>query len=172
LNENDRSILKARAKALARLARQDSVAHRMDIVVFQLAHEMYAVEASFVSEVYPLRELTTLPGTPPFVLGIVNVRGRIVSIVNLKSFFNLPEKGLTDFNKVIVITDGRMEFGLLSDALLGLRSVSSVDIHSSLAALPGIGADFTKGVTPDRIVILDSLRLLSEPRLVIHQTVE
>src|SRR6267154_1771217 len=101
----------------------------------QAAHEHYAVESSFVREVYPLKELTPVLGVPAFVLGVINVRGQSVSVIDPKQFFGLPEKGLTDLNKVILITDGTMEFGLLADAVLGLRHVPLKELQKSLPTL-------------------------------------
>jgi purine-binding chemotaxis protein CheW len=93
--EEKRSILKARAQALA-AEKKDETAQKefIEIVVFRLASETYGIENSFIREVYPLKDYTPLPGTPPYVLGIVNVRGQIISIIDLKKLFNLPEKGL------------------------------------------------------------------------------
>src|SRR5262245_38881536 len=70
-----RQILLARALDLAREDMQRRVPEEsLRIVEFPLAHEKYAVEATFVQEVYQIKQITPLPCTPPFVLGIVNVR--------------------------------------------------------------------------------------------------
>jgi len=114
------SILKARARALAKEPEQAVAARSfIEITEFRLASETYGIESSFVREVYPLKDFTPLPGVPPFVLGIVNVHGQILSVVDLKKFFNLPDKGLGELNKVIILHNGRMEFGILADAVLG-----------------------------------------------------
>src|SRR5882757_6299566 len=90
-------ILRARARVLARPPeRQAEAGAMLDLLEFRLAQECYAVENRYVQEVCPLKELTPLPCTPPFLLGIVNVRGRILPVLDLKKFFDLPEKGLTD----------------------------------------------------------------------------
>ena len=94
ISEKER-ILKARAVALAKQPEDNKVNDEyIEVVEFKLSHENYGIESSYVREVYPLKDYTTLPGTPPFVLGIMNVRGQIVSVINLKKLFNLPEKGL------------------------------------------------------------------------------
>src|SRR5439155_21648356 len=122
--EEKKKILKTRAKALAREPEVDKDGQeQLEIVEFLLADERYAIELSFVHEVYPLHELTPLLGTPLFVAGIINVRGQIVSVVDLKKFFDLPAKGLTDLNTVIILSDGHMQFGLLADAVAGVRRI-------------------------------------------------
>ncbi len=168
--EARRTTLKARAKALARELKPDGNGQGLiEIIEFVVASETYGVESSYVREVYPLKELTPLPGTPAFILGVINVRGQIVSVVDPKKFFGLPEKGLTDLNKVILITDGTMEFGLLADAVLGLRHVPLKELQKSLPTLTGLRAELLKGVTSERLVVLDAARLLSDPGLFLQQ---
>jgi purine-binding chemotaxis protein CheW len=162
-------ILKARAEALARPLPQDAAQDRqLELVEFALAHEHYAVESAFVREVYPLADLTAVPCTPPFVLGIVNVRGEIVSVIDIKKFFDLPEKGLTDLNKAIILQSDAMTFGILADVIVGVRSLAASDIQPSPATLTGIREQYLMGVTQDRIAILDALKLLSDPKIVVH----
>ena len=99
-----REILRARARALARPRERAAVAEAsLELLEFRLAQESYALETRHVREVYPLRDLTPLPCTPPFVLGIVNVRGRITPVIDIKKFFDLPDKGLTDLHRIILV---------------------------------------------------------------------
>ena len=96
-------VLRQRAAALARKPEEEKAhAEYMDVVAFLLADEKYAVEVSYVREVLRLKRLTPLPCTPPFVLGAINVRGQILSVVDLRRLFDLPEKGLTDQDNVII----------------------------------------------------------------------
>jgi purine-binding chemotaxis protein CheW len=166
-------VLRARAQALAREPEpEEATQGALEVVEFLLAYETYAIESSYVREVYPLKTFTPLPCTPPFVLGIINIRGQILSIVDLKNFFDLPEKGLTDLNKVIVVHDANMAFGILADALLGVRSIPLGHIQPSLPTLTGIRAAYLKGVTGERLVILDAAKLLADKRLIVLEEVE
>jgi purine-binding chemotaxis protein CheW len=158
-------VLKARARVLAREPEVTAAAHdQIAVVEFLLAHETYALESALVREVYPLRDLTSLPGTPEFVVGIVNVRGQIVAIIDLRRLFDLPTRGLTDLNKVIVLHNQDRELGLLADAVLGVRRISLQDIQAPLPTLTGIHAEYLRGVTRDRTVILDGVRILLDSR--------
>ncbi len=171
--EEKKTILRARAKALAREPEKEAVnLEYIEVVAFLLAYEQYGIESSYVREVYPLKEFTPLPGTPAFVLGVVNVRGQILSVVDIKKFFDLPEKGLTDLNKVIIIQHDKMEFGILADAVLGVRSIPLAAIQPSLPTLTGIRADYLKGVTGERLVVLDAVKILSDPQIIVHEQVE
>ena len=165
-------ILKARALALAQEPVPAEAADQyIEIVEFILAHERYAVESQYVREVYPLENLTPLPCTPGFVLGIVNVRGEILSVIDLKKFFDLPEKGLTDLDKVIVLQSGNMLFGILADVIVGARRIALTEIQPSLPTLTGVREDYLRGVTAQRLVVLDAGKLLTDERIVVQEQV-
>lgn len=165
-------ILKARAKALAREpAKTHADDQTVEIVEFVLAYEKYVIEAQYVREVYPLENLTPLPCTPAFVLGVVNVRGEILSVIDLKKFFDLPEKGLTDLNKVIVLQSEGMIFGILADAVLDVRRISLTEIQPSLPTLIGVRDRYLRGITPERAVFLDVEKLLTDEQIIVHEQV-
>ena len=171
--EEAKRILKARARALAREpAKDEADDDYIEVVEFVLAYEKYAVETRHVREVYPLEHLTPLPCTPTFVLGIVNVRGEILSVIDLRKFFDLPEKGLTDLNKVIVLESENMLFGVLADAVIGARRVRVADIQPSLPTLTGVREAYLMGVTAERTVILDAEKLLADETIVVQEQVD
>lgn len=168
-----RDVLRSRAQALAREpSLQQATGAVLDVIEFGLAHERYALEAAFVREVQPLADLTPLPGTPAFVAGIVNVRGRIRPVIDLRNFFDLPAAGITDLHRILLLHTDEMELGLLADTVTGMRSVPLDTIQPSLPTLTGIRAEFLRGVTAERLVILDAARILADRRLVVHEEVE
>lgn len=170
--EKRENILKDRAARLAvEPEKKAGVEEYFEVVEFFLAHERYAVSSEYVREIYPLNELTPLPCTPRFVLGIVNVRGQILSVIDIKKFFDLPEKGLTDLNKVIILHSGDMEFGILADSIVGVRNLTPGEIETSLPTLTGIREEYLKGVTRDRLVVLDAGKLLADEKIVVHENV-
>ena len=80
-------ILKTRAEVLAREPDKIEQGEQIEVVGFTLSYEQYGVESLYVREVYPLKEYTPVPCTPAFVLGIINLRGEILSILDLRKFF-------------------------------------------------------------------------------------
>jgi purine-binding chemotaxis protein CheW len=163
-----RRVLRERALKLAREPEPEDSAPRLELVEFLLSGERYAIESSFIREVYPLKELTPLPCTPPFVLGIVNIRGKILSVLDLRSFFELNDQGLSDLNKVLVLHQGGMEFGLLADAIVGVRTLQAGELKPTLPTLTEIRGEYLKGVSKERLVVLDAGKLLGDRRLVVH----
>jgi len=167
------SILKQRARILSQEARNNEAGEEyIEILEFLLAQERYGIETRHIREVYPLKELTPLPSTPPFVLGVVNARGRIVPVVDIKTIFGLPDRGLTDLNKLIIVRANGVELGLLADMIVGVQRVPLQDIQPSLPTLSGIRADYLKGVTKERLVIIDAEKMLLDEKLLVHGDLE
>ncbi len=172
-DEERDKILKERAKIYSHeLETKGEEVQYVEVLEFLLAHEMYGVELKYVREVYPLKELTPIPAIPAFVLGIVNVRGEILSVIDLKKFFDLPEKGLTDLNKVIILHSDEMEFGILADSIIGVRNILLSELKTSLPTLTGIREEYLKGVTKEREIILDGGKLLSDKGIIVNENVK
>lgn len=161
--------LRARAVQLAQSEAVGTEAECIEVLAFSCGDEIYAVEIGHLGEVVPLRHYTAVPGTPEFVLGIVSIRGRVVSVVDVGVFFELPRRGLSDLNYLVVLQDQEQEFGLLTDRLLGLHRVNRNQLHTELPNLTGIRASFLLGVTPLQWSVLDGSRLLAAPALRVDQ---
>ncbi len=169
---DDEAILQARARELAVQPEADGSEASLEIVLFRLANEIYGLETAHVDEVYPLRDLTPVPCTPSFVKGVVNLRGQILSVVDLKSFFQFPEQGLADLSMVIVLANAEMRFGILADEILEVRPVKPSEIQPPLPTLAGARKAYLKGLTSQRWVILDAEKLLQDKAMVVQEKVE
>jgi len=157
--------LQARTREWAATIAQEQPNAWLEVLCFSLSDELYAIEAEHVAEVLPLPQFTPLPNTPPFVLGIVNVRGHIVSVLDLRVFFELPIEGLSDKNFLAILRSAEMEFGLLIDRVQGIARIERDRLQSGLANLSGVRADYLLGVTPEQWTVLDGARLLGDPSL-------
>lgn len=164
-------ILRARARRLARVPASGPSEEQVDVLEFTLADERYALLASQVHDVQPLRELTPLPCTPAFLRGLVNLRGRLVAVIDLKRFFGLPEPGITDLHRIVLLRKGEVEIGLLADTVEGVRAIGRNHMQPAPPTVGGIAAEYIAGVTPERLVVLDADAILDDPRLVIEEDV-
>jgi purine-binding chemotaxis protein CheW len=172
--EGDRrqKILQERAKALAIESElQTDDGETLEVLEFLLADEVFSIDSSYIREVLPLKEITQLPCTPSFVLGIINVRGQILSVIDLKRFFDLTHQGLTNLNKIILLHTDDIELGILADMVLGIRTVRQADILPPPPTLTGISEEYLKGVTPERLMVLNTVKILNDPRIVVHEEV-
>jgi purine-binding chemotaxis protein CheW len=158
------------------LAREDIIGttecESIRVVEFRLANEKYAIESSYVREVLPLRELTAVPCTPSYLLGIINVRGQILSVLDLRVFFELPREAATRATKIIVLSSKEMELGIVADAVIGARSIPLDQLHTGLPTLTGIRASYLRGVLGNDLVFLDAAKLLADKLIVVDDEVE
>jgi purine-binding chemotaxis protein CheW len=169
MNEEDRNVLRARARALASVETpQDTPRGMLHVVEFSLAPERYAIESSAVREVQPLVELTPLPCTPPHVAGLINVRGRILGVIDLRRLFGEPGD-YAAATQVVIIRGRGLEFGILADRVLGVCEVASDTVQSPPPTLTGPRGAYVKGVTADRLAILDADKMLTDGKLMIDE---
>jgi purine-binding chemotaxis protein CheW len=163
-------ILRVRARALAaEIESEDGDGPPpLRIVEFAVGRERLAIETACVREVCPLHDLTPVPHSPPFVCGIVNVRGHILTVLDLRHLLGLPEHGLVDRQHVIVVHSERGDVGLLADGAPIVRTLRQSEILPAPATLTGVRAQYLHGVTT-RLAILDVARLLADPKLVVDE---
>lgn len=167
--DEKKRILRERARKLAlKTEDRDAEEKYLSVIEFALSHERYALEMQYIREVYPLKGLTRIPCTPSFVLGILNVRGQIMSVTDIREFFDLPKKEMTNLSRVLIVKSHTMELGILADEVLGERKIPLREVHSGLVS-GNLREDFVRGVTKDQLIVLDAQGLLSERALVVHQ---
>jgi len=170
--EGKRAILRSRAKSLAQEPEGKEEAEKyLEVLAFLLAHETYAIETRFIREVYPLTELTPLPCTPDYISGIINIRGQILTIIDMKKFFDLPEKGITNLNRVIVVQEEDIALGILADEIIGIRNIPEKGLTPPLPTMTGIHAGYIKGVAGEGLILLDMERFLNDGQLIVHEEV-
>ena len=170
LYEEKQAVLRTRALSLA--TEEDNKENNRDyieIVEFNLSFEKYGIETKYIREVCSLKNYTALPGLPAFVFGITNIRGQILSIIDLKKFFNLPEKGLGELNKIIIVKNEQMEFGILADTIQGTGLLPVDTIRASLPGTSDIGSEYLKGITEEHLIVLDAKKILEDKRIIINQ---
>ncbi len=154
-----------------RVLQRPEPGEQIEIIQFLISYEKYAVESRYVREVRPLQEYAPVPCTPPFVLGIINVRGEILSVIDIGRFFDVPAKGLGDLNRVVVLSSGDMEFGVLADAIAGVRMVPLRDVQPPPPTFTGLRREYLKGLTRDGCAILDAEKMLSDGRIMVNEFV-
>jgi len=159
------AILKARAHALAQVPEEaESATLQLEITEFRLGDETYACVSSSVREVYPLKGLTPLPCAPAFILGIINVRGRILPVIDVKPVLGLPSSPTREFGKVVILHAEGMEVGLLADIIVGVRAISTSILHPPLPTLTESQFRYIRGITSDGTTLLDAATLLTGSR--------
>ncbi|ADG06231.1 chemotaxis protein CheW [Kyrpidia tusciae] len=134
------------------------------VIVFQLATEEYGVEVSQVLSIERMQKITRVPRTPAFVKGVINLRGVVTPIIDLRARFGLPEVEYTDDTRIVVVAVGEMEVGLVVDAANDVIDVPMSRVDPPPAVVGGVKAEYLRGVAKldDRLLVLLNLdRVLS-----------
>jgi purine-binding chemotaxis protein CheW len=163
------AVFARRAEALAESPPVD--AHdddTLDALIFTMGGEQYALPANQVHEVRPLGWLTSLPGTPAFLAGLINVRGRIVPVIDLRSLLGMPSAD-GETRSVALVSYRTGDVGLLVTGRPTVRPVRLAELtEPPPGQLPGIDPACVRGITPGLVIVLDAERLLADPRLVVQ----
>ncbi|AOT72697.1 chemotaxis protein CheW [Geosporobacter ferrireducens] len=134
-------------------------------VIFRLGKEEYGVEIVNVKEICEYKESVKVPNTPRFVDGIINLRGDITPIINLKKRFNLPEGDVNSDTRIIVININNRQVGFIVDEASQVLRITEEDIEPAPELVAGIEKKYIIGVgkLADRIILLLDLEyILSE----------
>jgi purine-binding chemotaxis protein CheW len=172
IDDQERRTLRERAQKLAAVLPEPSAEEFLSVLRFSLGEETYGIEYAHIREVLPLPPVTPVPCVPSFVRGIINVHGRIVSLLDMREILGLPDSGATSHSCAIILQSATIEFALVADEILGLTNVARSSIHASLPALAGVKADSLLGATAEGLVLLNAGKLLADKRLVVEETVE
>lgn len=164
--------LAERARRLARPIAEATGGATLDVLEFTIAGERYAAEARYLREVHRPRELARLPCVPAFVAGIVNVRGRLLTVIDIRKYFGLADRDLPDPAAVVVAAGPDLELGLVADSIEGLRTLGEAELMPAAAGGEIIPRRCLRGITADGWVVLDLAALLSDPGLVVHDEID
>ncbi|NMB79338.1 MAG: chemotaxis protein CheW [Methanomicrobiales archaeon] len=164
------AVLQERAARMVAPEPPAETARLSEVLRFQLAYQEYAISMDYVREVILTGEITPVPGTPDFISGICAVRGRIISLVDLRALFRIPEKGLTDLNRVIVITDGKITFGILADTISGVGTIALNQLEKPLPGELPHGRKYLDGVLGRNLYVLDAGAILGDPDIIVDDS--
>lgn len=170
--EEIKKILKLRTERLAKPIKEVELDNTLSVVEFLLAKEKYAIESIYIQEIQPLLDLTPLPTTPKFILGITNLRGQILSVMNLKIFFDLLDTDIKNSPKLIIVSVGEMTLAFLADDVIGQNRISLLDLQTSLPTLTEKQSKYLIGITKDELIVLDIVKLLTDKQITVNEEVE
>ena len=138
------------------------------LVVFDLANEVYGMDIGVVLEIIRMQEITKVPRTPEFVEGIINLRGKIIPVVDLRKRFSLPVTDETADNRIVVVDIDGQGIGMVVDAVAEVMRINSGSIEPPSEAITTKESDYLLGIAKldDRLIILLDMNklLLKEER--------
>ncbi len=134
-------------------------------VTFQLDKEMYGVNVMQVREVLRYTDIAPVPGAPAYVLGIINLRGNVVTVIDTRMRFGLQSADITDSTRIMIIESEKQVIGILVDSVAEVVDLNTADIDET----PNVGteesAKFICGVCNrenELLILIDLNKLLSE----------
>ena len=148
-----------------RISDVTGTADERQLVVFQLGAELYGVEISRVHEIIRLQSVTRVPRSPAFVEGVINLRGKVIPVVDLRRRFGLPTADHTRASRIVVVEIGDQVVGIIVDGVSEVLRVSSVIVEPPSPVVAGIDSEYLHGIAklPERLVILLDLdRILAK----------
>lgn len=168
-----------RAEQLAQSADQTEIGEQVEMVVVQVGREQFGLDVSSVYEIRPMQALTRVPHVPVWVSGVVNLRGRIMSVVDLGLYLGLTttEQEESPLTQLVVVETPGMELALKVDNVLGVESIPINRIQEITASVNGIRMEYVRGLLMHEanenkmLTLLEMSSLLADPRLIIHQEI-
>lgn len=134
-------------------------------VTFRLANETYGINVMQVQEVLRYSDIAPVPGAPPYVLGIINLRGNVVTVIDTCQRFGLPPIEITDNTRIVIIETSHQVIGILVDAVAEVVYLRRSEIETT----PNVGneesAKFIQGVShreEELLILVDLNKLLGE----------
>lgn len=162
-------ILAERALRFARPQQEEASAGVLDLLAFGVGREQYAVDALSVVDVIRFVQPTRVPCTPPVILGLVNHKGLILPVLDLRRLFGSPDADAMAWRHIVTIEAAGTFLGLAADSLAG-----GIRATEELAPAPGAantGSPLIRGLTAGTIAILDAEALARDPRIVVDEEV-
>jgi purine-binding chemotaxis protein CheW len=145
---------------------QDNVAKgdgdQLQLVTFEVADEEFAVNILAVQEINRMMEITRVPQAPPEVQGVINLRGKIIPVVDIRKRFNLDERDHNSDNRIIVVKVQGRVIGFIVDCVHEVLRINTSIVEPPPSMITSIDSDFIEGVgkLDDRLIILLDLEKL------------
>ncbi|BAZ93900.1 MAG: chemotaxis protein CheW [Gammaproteobacteria bacterium] len=134
-------------------------------VTFRLADEVYGINVMLVQEVLRWTEIAPVPGAPDYVLGIINLRGNVVTVIDTRLRLGLPPREPDDSSRIVIIEAERQVVGILVDSVAEVMDLNSAEIDSA----PNVGNDesskYIQGVASrdgNLLILIDLNKLLTD----------
>jgi purine-binding chemotaxis protein CheW len=125
------------------------MASTVDVVEFVLGGERYALDIQLAREIVEMIQITPIPRAPPYISGVINLRGEITNIMNLNKLLGLPHQEIRDNQKIVVLVPeaaGGSNVGIIVDDVISVLQVAQTDIEHLGEGLSSEVSSFVKGI--------------------------
>jgi purine-binding chemotaxis protein CheW len=182
---------------LAQAPEEEETGEQITLMLVRLGREIYGLDAQYVDRIEPVEHLTRVPRVPEWVAGMTNLRGRVLSVVDLARLFGLPagtsyednaddkenhQEGTEPYLAVVEAAD--MALALVVDNVLAVETIPLSKVREAADTVRGLRSEYVLGVAERReststlrngngsmVVVLNLLNLLADERLIIHEEI-
>ena len=134
------------------------------LVVFELAGEYYAVDIHRVESIIKMQEITSVPHAPEFVDGVINLRGEVLPVVDLRCRFGLDSIEDTKDTRIVVVAIDSMKVGMVVDGVSEVLNVNTDEIEPPSPMVTTVDSGFIEGIAKQEkrlVILVDLAKLLS-----------
>ena len=126
------------------------------LVVFDLAEEGYGVDISSVREIIRMQEITRVPRAPEFVEGVINLRGKVIPVVDLRKRFGFPDSDATKDTRIVVVDIAGQDIGVVVDAVTEVLRIGADAVEPPSSVITTADSDYLLGIAKleTRLIIL------------------
>ncbi len=146
------------------MAEQTDTATEIQLVVFDLASEFYGVDIGDVREIIRMQTVTRVPGAPPYVEGIINLRGQVIPVVDLRKRLELVVGEQTNESRIVWVTINEQDVGVIVDAVTEVLRIPISSIEPPSSMVSSVDSDYLRGIAKLEsrlIILLDMTKVLA-----------
>lgn len=168
--EQIRQVLQQRALSLSQMSEDEVEQDLADFIIVTVGPEKFALEISVIQEIQTLRGLTSVPGANDVWSGVVNLRGRLLPVLDLARTLGIPPNS-QDYEvtgRIVVVSVGPYHMGLLVEDVLGVQRIAHNEIKPSLVDSTSQARELFSGITSEMISVLDLNALANDSRVSIQ----
>jgi purine-binding chemotaxis protein CheW len=174
-------ILIRRAAIVAKPLLEEDHGQRIELAIVRIGKDLFGLDVHSIRDIHPCTSITRLPRVPRWIVGVTNIGGHILAVLDLQSLFDLavkemPAKIPSNCYLIRLIT-GETELALLVDEVLSIESLAKSKIQEATDATRGLPTEYVRGVydqiagCSSLVLVLDLSNLLADPRLIIQEEI-
>jgi len=171
--ESARDILKSRAQTMAQLEDESgNVDHFHEFLRFRLGErEEYGIPYEYLEEILYMPAITQVPCTPEHIVGVVNRRGEMLTVLGLKTLFQTIKTGNQSEARIIVVSVHDMRIGILVDEVISNERYNPEQLAPPLVSAGVTNPDYVKGIYNGKVTMLNIEAMLSDSLMIVDETV-
>ena len=128
------------------MAELETVNDELKLIVFKLGREEYGMDILRVQEIKRMMGITRVPSTPSFIRGVINLRGSVLPVIDLRTRLGLAENELTEAARIIVVLVNDGIVGFIVDEVVEVTTINTQDVEAAQTLSSGLSADFITGI--------------------------